>query len=214
MIGVKECSSDEIDPVGTNSYQMITGDDSEEDRGHWDKFYNTGSYIYGKEPAEFLCQHQSFLRGGRALDIAMGEGRNAVFLGKKGMLVEGVDISEVAVRKAKRLAMENRVIMTPIIADLAHYQIKPDTYHVILNFNYLQRNMIPKIKQGLKRKGIVIYENHTMDQLSNRVGQHLRRDYLLNRGELKELFEDFEILVYRETNNGEDAKASLIARKP
>jgi tellurite methyltransferase len=214
MIGAGLSWADEVRPIGANAYQMVTGDDSEDDRVHWDKLYNTRTYIYGKEPAEFLRQNSFLLRGGRALDIAMGEGRNAVYLAKKGYMVDGVDISEVAIRKSKRLAHENKVMITPVIADLTNYRIKPDYYSVILNFDYLQRSLIPHIKRGLKKKGIIVYENHTVDQLSNLNGQNVRRDYLLNKGELKELFKDFEILVYRESNDGKEAKASLIARKP
>jgi 2-polyprenyl-3-methyl-5-hydroxy-6-metoxy-1,4-benzoquinol methylase len=206
--------ADEIKPTGANAYQMVTGDDSEDDRRHWDKLYNTRTYVFGKEPASFLKEYAHLLHGGRSLDIAMGEGRNAVYLAKKGYTVDGIDISEVALRKAKRLARENGVGITTVIADLTNYQIKPESYNVILNVDYYQKSLIPQIKKGLKRKGIVIYENHTMDQLSNLKGQHIRRDYLLNKGELKDLFKDFEILVYRETNDGKDAKASLIARKP
>ncbi len=214
LANAKIATGDEIKPLGANAYQMVTGDDSEDDRVHWDKLYNTRTYIYGKEPADFLQKNAYLLYGARVLDIAMGEGRNSVYLAKKGFVVEGVDLSEVAIRKAKRLAKENRVTLTPVIADLTNYRVKPDSYHVILNFNYLQRSLIPQIKRGLKRKGIVIYENHTVDQLTNLSGQNVRRDYLLRKGELKELFKDFEILVYQETNDGKDAKASLIARKP
>jgi sensor domain CHASE-containing protein len=85
---------------------------------------------------------------------------------------------------------------------------------VIVNIDYLQRSLIPQIKKGLKHRGIVIYENQTIDQLGNAQGKHLRRDSLLEKGELRELFRDFQILVYRETNDDSNARASLIARKP
>lgn len=193
---------------------MVTGDDSEEDRGHWDKMYNTRAYIYGKEPAVFLRDNIARLPVGRALDIAMGEGRNAVYMAKKGFRAIGVDYSEVAIRKAKLLARENHVSIETINADLTNYQIKPEHYDVIVNINYHQKSLIPGIKKGLKNGGVVVYESYTVDQLQNALGQHLRRDYLLKPGELKELFKEFEILVYRETNNGKEAVASLIARKP
>lgn len=211
------CFGDEIRPVGANAYQMVTGDDSEDDRKRWDRFYNIGGYVYGKEPAPFLMKYLHFIpsvQGARVLDLAMGEGRNAVFLAKKGFVVDGVDISEVALRKAKRLARENHVSFNTVLADLTNYTIKPESYHVILNFDYMQKSLISEIKRGLKKKGVIVYENHTVDQLQNRAGQNVRRDYLLNRGELKELFKDFDILVYEETNDGKNAKASLIARKP
>lgn len=201
-------------PQGTNAYQIVTGEDSEDERSHWDAFLNRAQYVYGKEPAPFLKENIHVVRPGRALDIAMGEGRNAVFLAKRGFQVDGVDISEVAIRKALRLARENHVTITPVHADLNKYQIPPDTYDLIVVVNFLSRPVIPILKRGLKRGGYVIYENYTIDQLGNALGQNLRRDWLFQKGELREFFKDFEVLVYKETNDGKDALASVVARKP
>jgi SAM-dependent methyltransferase len=208
--------ADDTHPTGANTYQMVTGDDTEDDRRHWDTIYNTRGYVYGKEPAEFLRDHISALPVGRALDIAMGEGRNSVYLAKKGFSVDGVDISEVALRKAKRLARENHVSINTINADLNTYTIKPDAYDVIVNIDYLQKSLIPQIKRGLKHGGIVVYENWTVDQIANIRDKQAppKKDYLLEKGELKNLFKDFEVVFYREANDGKDARASLIARKP
>ena len=206
--------ADEIRPKGSSAYQMVTGDDSEEDRSKWDRLYNKQSYIFGKEPTQLLRENIAKLPLGRALDIAMGEGRNAVFLAKKGFQVDGVDISEVALQKAKRLAKDSHVAINTINADLNHYTIQPDSYEVIININYLQRNLIPQIKRGLKKGGVVVYETFTIDHLKNLHSQNMRRDYLLNKGELYENFKDFRILIYRETNDGKEALASLIAVKP
>src|SRR3972149_10905123 len=72
----------------------------EQDKIFWDKKYETGAYIFGKEPVAFLREHIDLLPRGKALDIAMGEGRNAVFLAKNGFSVDGCDVSEVAIKKA------------------------------------------------------------------------------------------------------------------
>ena len=207
-------ASAEITPRGANAYQMVTGVDSEEDRNQWDAKFNTASYVYGTEPAGFVRDNVHVFKLGKALDIAMSEGRNAVFLAKKGFNVDGVDYSEVAIRKAKRLARNNHVTINAINADLSHYKIKPESYELIVNIQFLLRSLVPQIKSGLKHGGMVVFENYTVDQLQNPDGQGIRRDYLLGKGELRELFKDFEILVYRETNDGNDAVASLIARKP
>ncbi len=204
----------EVRPKGPNAYQLVTGDDADDHKGHWDTIYNTRGYVFGREPAPFLRDHLSLLPPGKVLDIAMGEGRNAVFLAKKGFDVEGVDISEVAIRKAKRLARDNGVQIRTVAADLNSYSIRPGAYDVILNINYLQRSLVPGIKKGLKKGGVVVYENATVEQLQNPSGQQASRDFLLEKGELRELFKDFEILVFRETNDGKEALASLIARKP
>ena len=144
----------------------------------------------------------------------MGEGRNAVFLAMKGFEVDGVDLSEVALKKARRLARENKVSITTIEADLNTYTIKPESYDVILNIDYLQRSLIPQIKRGLKHGGVVVYENYTVKQLENTGGKALQRNFLVDEGELPKLFKDFKVIVYRETNDGKDARASLIAQKP
>lgn len=211
--------ADEVRPIGTNAYQMVTGDDSEDDRHRWDKLFDsTDEYVYGKEPSPFLKNSIRILHPkrpqDRALDLAMGEGRNSVFLAENGYWVEGVDISEVALQKARKLAKTKGVLINTINADLNNYTIKPDNYQLIVNFDYVQRSLIPGIKRGLKKGGIIVYEGYTVDQVENPNGQYIRRDYLLQKGELKTLFKEWEILHYHEQNDGKEAKASLIARKP
>lgn len=197
-----------------DAYQAITGDSSDEDRSRWDSFFSTNDYVYGKEPAPFLKANINLLPVGRALDLAMAEGRNAVFLAKKGFKVDGVDISEVALRKARRLAREQNVSIQTINADLKTYQIKPSTYDVVINIQFLERRLFPQIKKGLKSGGVVVIENYTEDQLKNPSGKAMNREYLLRKGELKETFKEFSILFDRETNDGKDAVARFVARKP
>ena len=117
----------------------------EQDKIFWDKKYETESYIFGKEPVEFLKEHIDILPRGKAFDIAMGEGRNAVFLAKNGFDVDGCDISETAIKKAQELAKENSVNINAFVADLETYKLPKDTYDVIVCFYYLQRSLIPQI---------------------------------------------------------------------
>lgn len=207
-------AQNEIEPWGFNSYQKVTGDSSEEDRGRWDRIFNTETYVYGKEPSRFLREHLDLLPKGRALDIAMGEGRNAVFLAKRGFKVEGVDYSDVALRKASRLAKENQVSIQTINADLTRYSIPKRTYEVIVNIHFHEPTLVDKIKEGLKPGGVVVYETFTKNQLKNSAGMQINRDQLLDSGELRSLFSDFEILVYREVNEDDKSVAQIIARRP
>ncbi len=87
---------------------------NEEDRKRWNKRYNTKEYVYGKEPIKFLKDNINVLARGKALVLAMGEGRNAIFLAENGFDVDGCDISEVAVEKSKSLASENNVKLMPL----------------------------------------------------------------------------------------------------
>ncbi|MFQ5965775.1 MAG: hypothetical protein ACE5KZ_15995 [Candidatus Scalinduaceae bacterium] len=70
---------------------------NEEDGKRWNKRYDTEEYMYGKEPIKLLKENINLLTKGKALVLAMGEERNAVFLAKNGFDVEGCDISEIAI---------------------------------------------------------------------------------------------------------------------
>ena len=198
----------------TVKLMALTGDEEFADNQFaWDKTYARSDFVFGKDPAPFLTKFIKILPKGRALDIATGEGRNAVYLAKKGFLVDGVDISSVGLRKAQKLAAENGVKIRTINADLNKYRIKTDHYTVILNFYYLQRNLFPQIKAGLKKGGILVFETNTTDQLKIPGKNNWEKDFLLEPGELKQAFSDFEILHYAETNDGKNAIASLVAKK-
>ena len=211
---MKRASADDLAPKKTNLYQMVTGDDADEDKQNWDRVFQSKTYVFGREPSEFLKKNLDLLPRGRALDIAMSEGRNAVFLAKNGFEVDGVDISEAALRKARRLARESHVKINTITADLETYAIKTDYYDLIVNIQFLQRSLVPVMKRGLKRGGVVIFENYTVDHLKTDAGKQVRRDWVLGRGELREFFKDFQILFYQEENTGREAVARIIARKP
>ena len=188
---------------------------SGKDREKWDRRFSGSDFIYGTEPAGFLADNVELLPAkGRALDVAAGEGRNAVFLARHGLEVEAVDISEVGLEKAQRLAEAAGVTIRTIVADLEDYSIPKQRYDVVVVINYLERDLIDDLKSALRPGGLVIYETYTVAQLDIPEAHHLRREYLLELGELQAMFEDFEILEYTETADDHKAVASLIARKP
>ena len=69
----------------------------------WDERYNRKMYIHGKEPTAFLKNKIDLMEKGKALVLAMGEGRNAVYLAQHGFNVTGVDISAAASKSANSL---------------------------------------------------------------------------------------------------------------
>ena len=165
------------------------------------------------EPSLFLVEHISLLPKGRVLDVAMGNGRNAIFLAKSGFAVEGVDKSPDAVQEAIIAAREAGITITATTGDLeTEYQITPDTYDVIICFNYLQRSLIPHIKDGIRPGGMVVYETFIVDQAQ--FGRPRNPAHLLQHNELLVMFHDFRCLRYREGILEErKAIASLIAQK-
>ena len=167
----------------------------------------------GFEPAQFLVDNIALLPKGRVLDVAMGAGQNAIYLAKMGFEVEAVDISPEAVSSALELARNSLVNLRAKVADLErNYNIEKGAYDVIICFNYLQRSLIPQIKDGLRKGGMVVYETFIVDQAQ--FGKPKNPDYLLRHNELLNMFRDFRCLRYREgIVEGRKAIASIIAEK-
>lgn len=164
------------------------------------------------QPPQFLVEIVPLLTKGRVLDVAMGSGRNAIFLARNGFEVEGVDISEEAVNNALQSARENGISIHTSVVDLEkYYQIRANYYDVIVCFNYLQRSLIPQMKDGLKIGGMIVYETFTIDQ--PKFGKPRNPDFLLKYNELLEMFRGFRCLRYREGIIDNKAIASLLAQK-
>jgi SAM-dependent methyltransferase len=87
------------------------------DRHDWDARYGSADLVWSATPNRFLVAETEDLQPGRALDVACGEGRNAIWLAERGWTVTGVDFSEVAVGKARRLAGARGVRVQWEVAD-------------------------------------------------------------------------------------------------
>ncbi len=184
-----------------------------QDKQKWDDKYR--SNCAPGEPAELLRNYAHLLKGGTALDVAMGMGRNAVFLAQHGFSVDGVDISSVAIHHVRQFAKKNHLAIHAIEADLTRYHIPENKYDVIVNCYYLERSLIPQLKRGLKKDGLIFFETYTNEQAS--FGGILNPDYLLKPNELLDNFLDFFIIFYHERIDTQlqqqKAIASLVAQK-
>jgi SAM-dependent methyltransferase len=188
------------------------------DRERWNERFKGKGFAFGKDPNPFLKKYIRFLPKGKALDLAAGEGRNAVFLAQHGFDVDAVDISRKGLIKAKKLAGEMGVKVHALIADLDTYKIEKEKYDLIANLYFLKRSLIPKIKRGLKKGGRIIFETYILEHREISAEGPKDRKYYLIPNELLWLFKDFRILFYREGIFKEGGKrkavASLIAEKP
>jgi SAM-dependent methyltransferase len=91
------------------------------DSAGWDRRYAGSEFVWTAEPNRFLTAETADLAGGRALDLACGEGRNAVWLAQRGWEVTGVDFSRVGLDKGARLAEARAVSVQWLLADLVDY---------------------------------------------------------------------------------------------
>jgi SAM-dependent methyltransferase len=187
------------------------------DQKRWDKRFGGKEFALGKEPNLFLKKHIHLLLRGKALDIATGEGRNAVFLAQNGFDVDAVDISEKGLKKARKLAREKGVKINTFLVDLDQFRIEKDRYDLIANFYFLKRGLIPRIRNGLKKGGKVIFETYLLEHRALATGGPRQAKYFLKPNEPLKLFKNFRILFYREgifrEGGRTKAVASLIAEK-
>ncbi|MGZ3525768.1 MAG: class I SAM-dependent methyltransferase [Thermodesulfobacteriota bacterium] len=187
------------------------------DQKRWDKRFGEKEFALGKEPNPFLKKNIHLLPRGKALDIATGEGRNAVFLAQHGFEVDAVDISKKGLRKAQELSREKGVKINTFAFDLDRFQIEKERYDLIANFYFLKRRLIPRIKKGLRKGGRVIFETYILDHRELGTGGPKQAKYFLKPNELIRFFKNFRILFYREGTFREGGKrkavASLVAEK-
>ncbi len=180
------------------------------DKERWDKKYSTEAYIFGKEPVPFLKQNAHLLPKGKALDIAIGEGRNGVYLATLGFDVLGLDISEKGLAKAHQLAKQNGVTIETRVVDLESHQLKKNAYDVILLMYYMQRDLWPQINDALKPGGMAVIETYNVDHLKH---ARFNPKWLLQSNELIHAFKDMKIIRYQAYEDNDQAYSSIIVQK-
>jgi SAM-dependent methyltransferase len=184
-------------------------------RRHWEERYADPDRRIGR-PSEFV---ESVLPGhgsGYALDVACGTGRHSIALAQRGFRVEAIDLAHAGLRRLRDVAEAERLSIDVIQADLELYPLPERRYGVAVNAFYLQRDLFPAIKRSLVAGGLAIVETFLVDQ--REIGHPRNPAFLLDRGELRDWFSDFEILECREglfQNGDESAYLSrLVARRP
>ena len=181
-----------------------------QDRLKWNEKYQTASYPL--EPAPILKNYIDLAVGRKALDIAAGNGRNALFLAEQGFTVDAVDISDSGLR----LFAGKHPNIQPICADLDYFDIPAKHYDLIINIKFLNRRLFPYIRRGLGPGGVLIFQTFLDTPAENADGPGCR-DYQLCENELLHAFLSLRVLFYSETaekdNDKSAALASLVAKK-
>jgi SAM-dependent methyltransferase len=138
----------------------------------WDRRYAGRELIWTSHANRFLVDETKALEPGRALDIACGEGRNAIWLAERGWRVTGVDFSKVGLEKARTLADERGVDARWIAADLVDFEPEPEAFELVLAF-YLQvaagqrRLILRSVVEGLAPAGVLLVVAHDSSNLEH-----------------------------------------------
>jgi SAM-dependent methyltransferase len=182
----------------------------------WDERYRRGDHL-DDPPMPLLVRVAETLAPGRALDIACGPGRHALFLAERGWQVTAVDASGVAIEVLKTRAQARGLNLDARVADLekGKFKIEPDAYDLICDCYYLQRNLFPHLRAGVRPGGLVVAAIHMVD---NTPGvKPMNPNFLLQSGELRSEFADWAVLHYYEgkpTEAGHQRQvAEIVARR-
>lgn len=167
---------------------------------------------HSTEPSPLLKEFLPILPKGKALDVAMGEGRNALFLAANGFDMEGLDRDPRALEVCQNLAKRQNLTIKTKKVDLEDHLLPLNHYDLIICFYYLQRSLISPMKKALKDGGVLVYETFLIDQhLLHGTPKH--KEYCFEHNELLDFFSDFRILYYREGNPGDSTiSVKLVAK--
>ena len=179
--------------------------------------------IYAKESqhskaSAVLTRNANLVQSpGLALDIACGEGANALFLAGLGMSVHAWDISTVAIENLSKQAKNYEADIEARVLDITPNLFPEESYDLILNCHYLDRSLFPAIKLALKLGGLIIFQTFAANKKAD-IGPK-NPAFLLKQDELLLMFKDFDILIYQDesqsidTNDPLCGRVCLIARK-
>ncbi|MFO1321868.1 MAG: class I SAM-dependent methyltransferase [Burkholderiales bacterium] len=199
-------------------------------RTFWDKRFDTSEYIFGTEPNVFLTREQSRLpAGARILDVACGEGRNAVWLASLGHRVTGFDISPLAIGKARALADARKVQVNLRVADVRTWEWEPGAFDAVVCvfIQFASPEVRTRLFEGFRSTlapgGIVLLQGYTPKQLEYRTGGPGDASHLYTPALLESALTGFEMLrleaheaVLAEGSKhvGRSALIDVVARKP
>jgi len=188
----------------------------ESDRIKWNQRFESEESYLGQKASPFLASEINTILGlapgKRALDIACGEGRNSVFLARHGFSVTALDISDVGLEKGVRRAGQEGVTIDFQRVDLEEYRFT-DTFDLIINFNFLLRDLIPRSVAALAAGGLLIID--TIMESAQLLAAHRNPAFFLGHGELRQICENLpgEILIYEELPEDEMPTARVLFRK-
>jgi SAM-dependent methyltransferase len=140
-------------------------------REDWDRRHAEAGLLFGAEPNRFLVAEVEGLEPGRALDLACGAGRNAVWLAERGWAVTAADFSEVAIENATGLAAERGVEVEWLVADLLEWRPPSRAFDLVVVL-YLQlpagerRRVLASAAEAVAPGGTLLVVGHDLENLN------------------------------------------------
>lgn len=202
----------------------------DDSRAFWDQRFAADEYIFGRDANAFLqSQRDLFKSGMRVLDVATGEGRNAVWLAQLGCEVLGIDVSPLGLAKARRFAIERGVTVAFEEADVRTWPWPSQHFDAVVSI-FIQfagpderAGVFRGMREALRPGGLVVLQGYTPRQIEFKTGGPPQVEHMYTRALLEAAFAGFDILHLREHESdlsegskhvGRSALIDLVARKP
>ena len=158
-------------------------------------------------PAKLVRQTAERLRPGKALDLACGAGRHALWLAARGWEVTAIDGAAAAIDILRERARVQAVALTTQVADLQDpaFSLAEAQWELVLICYYLQRNLMERAKRAVRPEGVLVAVVHTTE------GGEEPTESRLRPGELIRVFEGWEILHQYEGKPEDPAHKRAVA---
>jgi tellurite methyltransferase len=183
----------------------------------WNRIYLTKSAV--PKAALVLEQNKHLLPvKGEALDLACGQGGNALLLAQAGLNVQAWDVSDVAIDQLKNLASTQGLAIDASVRDVVFTPPAANSFDVIVVSFFLDRALCAVLAAAIKPGGLIIYQTYCRNKVSE--GGPRNPEYLLEDNELLFLFPNMKVRLYREEDCLGDValgyrnQAYLVAEKP
>ena len=170
------------------------------EREDWDQRYREREYVAAAEPNRFLAAAVADFEPGQALDLAAGQGRNAVWLAERGWSVTAVEWSSVAVDHGQRLAEHRGVSVDWILADLRQWTPPPQTFDLVV-VTYLHPSQAERAglwraaAEAVAAGGHLVVVGHDLRNLADGTGGPSDPEFLYTADEVvAALPDEFEII--------------------
>ncbi len=196
------------------------------DAAEWDRKYDRRELVYGEAPNATLVELATTLKRGRALDLASGQGRNAIWLATRGWIVDAVDFSSVGLTRASRVAATAptsvRERLTWIHADVTHLSPSPNYDLVLMFYLHLppeeRRLAVSTAVSALKPDGILMILGHHSANIEHGVGGPQEPEILYTPEALMSDIDSRLTIVtaenrYRDVSGGTAIDALLLASR-
>ncbi len=131
--------------------------------GDYNILYSSGSDVFTREPNALLVEAVRNRKPGRALDVGMGQGRNALFLARNGWDVTGFDSADEGIRQAKSEAARLAVRLTAEVSTFEAFDFGSEKWDLIVLTYEPTKAIAPRVVQALRPGGIVVVEDRHLD---------------------------------------------------